>query len=495
MKRIAIALCALVAVVLFFPLNVQAADATIRKGITFDGVDASGMTRQQADELINNRINESKQSEIIVNCVEGKSAILKGADLKLTWKNTGITSEATLVGNRGNFIQRYKARKDLAINGKDYAIEYTIDDAAIRAFVEDQCMIYNNDSKQAVIEKTEDGFSVIPGEIGINIDEEEAVNYIKNFVINDWDGKSAEIDLPVQVDDPNEMAADFSQITDVLGEYETSYKTSSADRSANVANGCRLVNGTTLYPGQEFSMYDTIKPFTIENGYRPAGSYMNGLVVDSIGGGICQVSTTLYNAVLLAELEVTERNNHSMIVTYVKASMDAAIAESAGKDFKFVNNTETPIYIEGYTTEDKKIGFRIYGKETRPSNRTVEYKSEVLETTPAGPENIIASSDPVGFVSVQSAHIGYKAQLRKIVKVDGEVESDEIINKSTYKMVPRTAVIGTATSDPTAAAQIQEAIATGSIDYARSVANAWKALANQAAAAMAAQAAEANVNP
>ena len=92
-------------------------------------------------------------------------------------------------------------------------------------------------------------------------------------------------------------------------------------------NGCRLINGTTLYPGEEFSTLDKISPFTEANGYYPAGSYLNGMVVDSLGGGICQVSTTLYNAVLLSELEVTQRSNHSMIISYVKPSMDAAIAE------------------------------------------------------------------------------------------------------------------------------------------------------------------------
>lgn len=488
MKRLAIALYVLFAVSLFFPVKANAAEMSIRKGITIDGMDVYGMTKEQANNLVNNRINAIGQAVLTVNCIENKSADLNGSDLNITWKNKNIVDEAVIVGNRGNFIQRYKDKKDLAVTGRDYSIEYDIDDSSIRRFVVEKCLIYNNDSKEAVIEKTEDGFNVVPGEVGVLIDEEECVDFLKNYILNEWNGESCAIDLPVHVDDPNEIAADFAQITDIIGEFETSYKTSSADRSANVANGCRLVNGTVLYPGEEFSMYDHIKPFSIENGYRMAGSYMNGLVVDSLGGGICQVSTTLYNAVLLAELEVTERNNHSMIVSYVPASADAAIAESAGKDFKFVNNTEAPIYIEGYTTEEKKIGFRIYGKETRPSNRTVEYKSEVLETIPAGPENIIPSSDPVGFISVQSAHIGYKAQLRKIVKVDGEVVSSDVINTSNYKMVPRTAVVGTATTDPTAAAQIQEAIATGSIDYTRNVANAWKAAAAQAAAALAAQA-------
>ena len=101
-----------------------------------------------------------------------------------------------------------------------------------------------------------------------------------------------------------------------------------------MANGTNLVNGTLVYPGESFSMYETVSPFTEENGYFLAGSYLNGQVVESFGGGICQVSSTLYNAVLRAELQVDERYNHSMIVGYVKASMDAAISEG-NKDLIF----------------------------------------------------------------------------------------------------------------------------------------------------------------
>ena len=195
-------------------------------------------------------------------------------------------------------------------------------------------------------------------------------------------------------------------------------------------------------------------------------------MVDSIGGGICQVSTTLYNAVLKAELQVDERHNHSMIVGYVEPSMDAAIAESSGKDFQFTNNTDYPIYIEGYTS-NKNITFTIYGVETRDSNRKVTYESEVLETIYPEAESIVqTTSQPIGYVSVQSAHIGYKARLWKVVTVDGEEVSREQVNSSSYKMVPRTATVGVATNDTNAYNQMQAAIATGSIDQVKSVASA-----------------------
>jgi vancomycin resistance protein YoaR len=279
----------------------------------------------------------------------------------------------------------------------------------------------------------------------------------------------------IDVTEPKGSKEQLSRLTDVLGTYTTSYSTSSASRCKNVENGCRLINGTLLYPGDEFSTYQTIKPFTEDNGYYPAGSYLNGKVVESIGGGICQVSTTLYNAVLLSELDVTERNNHSMIVTYVKPSMDAAIAESAGKDFKFVNNYENPIYIEGVTA-GKEITFTIYGVDTRDPGHKVEYISETLTTTqPEGEEITASSSMAIGEISVQSAHIGYTAQLWRVITENGVEVSREVINKSTYKASPRSATVGIASDNATYVARMQAAIASGSIDTCKAEAAAIKA--------------------
>ena len=256
---------------------------------------------------------------------------------------------------------------------------------------------------------------------------------------------------------------------------------SASARVANVENGTRLLNGITLSPGETFSTLELVTPFSVANGYQMAGSYLNGLVVDSLGGGICQVSTTLYNAVLRAELEVSQRSNHSMSVAYVPLSADAAIAESAGKDFCFTNNTDFPIYVEGIATPDRLVTFNIYGVETRSSARRVEYVSEVLETIQPTTENIIQIQDqPIGYTKIQSAHVGYKTRLIKVTYDNGVEVSREVVNKSTYKMVPRTVSVGVATGNPDAYNQLQAAIATGSIHHVCAVAG---ALAAQAAPA------------
>ena len=300
---------------------------------------------------------------------------------------------------------------------------------------------------------------------------ETSIDLVYNYLTGEWDHKPCQIPLDVAVEEPKGSTEELAQVKDILGSFTTSYSTSGPSRSANVENGCNLINGITLYPGEEFSTYQAVAPFSVDNGYYMAGSYINGKVVDSLGGGICQVSTTLYNAVLLSELEVTQRHNHSMIVTYVDPSADAAIAESSGKDFTFVNNYEYPIYIEGYT-ENKRITFNIYGKETRDPGREVIYESEVLEVNRPATDNLQANaSQPIGYVAVaESAHIGYKARLWKVVKENGVEVSREQINSSSYKMVPRTAIVGVATDNPQAYEEIMAAIGTGNLDHVRNVA-------------------------
>ncbi len=492
MKRLAYSLSivftACLAAIIFDTAQVHAATkvpegAVISDGIRIGDIDVSGLSASEAKKLVKSTVEERAASEIIVYCVDNESVVLHPEDIGLGWANQGVADEAAAYGNRGNIITRYKEKKDISAEGIVLPLEYALSESAIRSFVEEQCTVFDHYAVDATMERTDGGFNIVSGSEGAIVDCDEAVAYIENFIKNEWSGRGCEIELPVVVDKPKGTEEDLSQVTDLLATFSTSYKTSGADRSANVANGCRLVNGTTLYPGDEFSMYDHIKPFTEANGYKMAGSYVNGLVVDSLGGGICQVSTTLYNAVIRAELEVTERNNHSMVVTYVPVSQDAAISESSGKDFRFVNNTDYPVYIEGYTTDEKRIVFNLYGKETRPDSRSVEFETNILDTVvPEGEKIVPSSAYPVGYSSVQSAHTGYKAQLIKIVKENGVEVSREVFNSSTYNSVPRTAVIGISSNNPEAVAQIQEAIATGSIDYARGIASAWAAAAVMAPA-------------
>lgn len=437
-----------------------APDDRIEQGVTADGVDLSGMTQDEAAQAIQSYVNSLGEKQIQLQSADGGSVSVTAAEMGISWKNTGIPAEAVSLGKKGNIVARYKAMQDLKYRGQNFEIQLDFDQAAIVSLVEERCSQFNVEAIDAHLKRVNGSFEVEEGQTGYLVDNSTSASDIYNYMTQQWTGEDGSVLLTMAVDEPKGKAEELLQVKDLLGTFTTSYSSSGADRSGNVSNGCAKINGTTVYPGDTFSTYDTVKPFSQENGYYMAGSYLNGKVVDSIGGGICQVSTTLYNAVLKAELEVTERHNHSMIVTYVDPSADAAIAESAGKDFQFVNNTEYPIYIEGYT-QNKNITFNIYGVETRPSGRTVTYESEVLEKKVPEQANIVAdASQPIGVYHTSSAHIGYKARLWKVVKENGVEVSREQVNSSNYQMSPQTVTVGTATSDPNFSSQIQAAIAT-----------------------------------
>lgn len=447
------------------------AEERILNGIYVDGIDVSGMTATEAKAAVNQMVNEKLATSITLKCVGDKEVVVTPKDLGMKWSNPQIIDEVADMGKVGNVIERYKFRKDL--EREDYVVNtsYSYDKAMIEQLVEDKCMDFNQEAEDMRLVRENGAFTIIEGQQGLRIDSKKAASTIYDYVMYEWNGSDSSVPLPVEVEEPKGSVAELSKVRDILGSYSTSYKTSAAARVANVENGTRLLNGVTLYPGESLSTLELVTPFSVANGYQMAGSYLNGLVVDSLGGGICQVSTTLYNAVLRAELEVSQRSNHSMSVAYVPLSADAAIAESAGKDFCFTNNTDFPIYVEGITTPDRVVTFNIYGVETRSPGRSVDYVSEVLETIQPTTENIIqVANQPLGYTKVQSAHVGYKARLIKIVYENGVEKSREVVNKSTYKMVPRTVSVGVATDNPEALNQLQAAIGTGSIDHVCAVA-------------------------
>lgn len=448
----------------------NAYEDTIAPGISISGIDLSGMTVEEAKAAVEAYIEEVKSAEVTLVAVGGNEVTVSIAAFDPVWSNEEVITEMIELIAEGNVVDRYKARKDIEQHGVNYEVQVSCNSAAVSAVLEEQCSIYDEEVANATLSRENGEFVITDGTTGEAVDIEAATADLCTNILSYYESGNTTITLATTIVNPEGTREELEMVTDILGTYTTSFSTSGANRSANVVNGCNLINGVTLYPGEEFSTYEMVCPFTEENGYYPAGSYMNGQVVDSLGGGICQVSSTLYNAVLLAELEVTERHNHSMIVTYVPKSADAAIAESSGKDFRFVNNTDYPIYIEGYT-ENKTITFNIYGVETRPENRTVEYVSEVLSQTVPDHEVIIADAGQgIGYVSVQSAHIGYRARLWKVVYEDGVEVSREEVNNSTYAASPRTAVVGVNTTNPDYYNQMAAAIATGNIDHCRNVA-------------------------
>ena len=360
------------------------------------------------------------------------------------------------VGRTGNLINRFVQSKKLENGEVSVNMHLSVDKEKTAQFLYDNKDKLDVEAVDSGLEKTAEGFNYIEGTQGQEVDIVSSVYAINDFLENKWDGKSNEIDLVSTTIEPRGTKEELSKIKDVLGTFSTDFSTSKAGRAANVKNACSLINGHIVYPGEQFSVYSAISPITEDNGYELAGAYENGQVVESVGGGVCQVSTTLYNAIIRAELEVVQRFNHSMIVSYVDPSDDAAIAGTY-KDFKFKNNLDNPIYIEGYCSGGI-ITFNVYGVEMRKAGREVSFHSETVSETEPEIQFNFDGSQPVGYYSVdQSPHKGIVARLWKTVKENGEVVSDEVFNNSNYKASPKIVTVGTAGASEEVLAAMQAA--------------------------------------
>lgn len=468
-RRSGFCLAVMTAFFLQFGTPVQAAEEeTIKPGIFAGEISLSGMTQDQARAAVEEYVDSFKDTEIVLQHASGAQISVTAGDLGLAWANVEIVAEAAEIGTRGNVIERYKILKDLEHENKVYPVEMCFDIRKISSVLTEKCSVYDQEAVDFGLVREDGEFKIIEGQNGYLLDVETSIDLVNDYLTKEWDGGTCTIVLDVQVETPRGSTEELAQVKDILGSYATSYRSASSGRSANVENGCNMINKALLYPGDEFSVNVALSPFTEENGYFMAASYLNGKVVDSLGGGVCQVSTTLYNAVLRAELEVTERHNHSMTVGYVPRAADAAIAGDY-KDFKFKNNQELPVYIEGYA-DGNRITFTIYGKETRNPNREVSFESEDLEVNAPVTDEIIAdAARPIGYIESQSAHIGYKSRLWKVVRIDGVEVSRTQVNTSTYKMSPRSATVGTATDNPAAYEQLMAAINSGSLDQVNAV--------------------------
>ncbi len=426
----------------------------IMNGITINGIDVGGMTEEEAASKLRSAFADYGNATITLEGQDSSETVsVPASRFGVGWTDVSAVDEAGACGHGTNIIARYKSEKDIQQNGMNFTANMTAYEGDILDVLENDCSSF---------EQRENGsFTVSPGQSGVVIDHDSSASKIKSVLEDGWTGGNEIIALDMEVSEPNGTAEELEQVKDLLGTFTTSYSSSGEARCQNIANACGMINGTVVYPGQQFSVLQTITPFTEENGYALAGSYFGQQVVESFGGGICQVSTTLYNAVIRAELQVDERHNHSLIVSYVDPSDDAAIAESSGLDFRFTNNLEIPIYIEG-SISGKSITFNIYGHETRDPGRTLAFESETIETTdPEGEAVYTDNTQQVGYISYTAAHQGVKARLWKVVYQDGVEQSREVFNNSTYNAAPKSCTVGTL---GTVTANLQAAIDSQSIE-------------------------------
>lgn len=289
------------------------------------------------------------------------------------------------------------------------------------------------DPVSATVSK-EDGKTIIPEKVGVQFDVEEARTII-------GDGSAESYEIPVTTTAAKVTAEKLEEVLfrDTLASCSTSLNEGNVPRTNNVRLASAAINGTILNPGEEFSYNNAVGERTTERGYQSAGAYSGNEIIDEVGGGVCQPSSTLYMAVLRADLEVTQRVNHSFTVAYTPLGEDATVSWG-GPDFCFKNDTDYPIKILAEQSNGQ-LTMTIVG--TKTSDKTVTTRTEVIETyTPQRIEKK-DNSMMVGQSRVEVSGIpGYSTRTYKIITENGQT-TEELANTSNYIKRDEVVYVGT----------------------------------------------------
>jgi vancomycin resistance protein YoaR len=440
--------------------DVEAAQSdTAADNIYVENICVAGMNEEEINAVVQQKMAEYSASVITIN-VGSQAVDVTAGELGLYQTNTDIASKILSIGNSGNIWQRYAVNKELdAGETVVFGIEMAVSQDAVTAVVQQKCSALNVQRVDMSLAKGSDGILYPTGkQDGLYVNEEETIAAICEYMSSGWHGGYGEINASATVDTAYGDEAVFAESNDLLGSGTTAFENSTAGRAANIAVATSRINGTVLLPGEEFSALAKMEPFNAESGYQLAASIEMGEYIDTYGGGACQVSTTLYRAVLESELEVTERSAHSMSVGYVDPSLDAAVAEGV-KDFKFVNNTDHPVYIEGYVSGET-VTFNIYGFETRDPGRTLDFIGEVVKDSEIQTVYELDPTIPVGYYQETPGNAGTEARGIKIIYQDGVEVSREEINYSVYNARTHTVTIGSLGASSDLLSQLEQAVAT-----------------------------------
>lgn len=292
--------------------------------------------------------------------------------------------------------------------------------------------IYKEPQNASVSKDKETGKTQVNTHVN-GVDFDISIEEAKKIIAEDKE----EYVIPLKIIVPDKTLSDLGEeaFPDKLSEYSTIFDSSNRNRSNNLAISAEKIDGTIIMPGETFSYNQTVGERTIAAGYKEAGAYAGGKVVQDVGGGICQTSSTLYNAALLANLEIVDRSNHQFLTSYVDASRDATVAWGS-IDFQFKNTRTYPIKIEA-SAKNGVCEMAIYGiKEDKEYEVVIE--SEVLSYIPFTTKYENDDSLEEGEEVVeQSGYTGCTSEAYKVLKLNGKVVSKTLLSKDTYDPMTR----------------------------------------------------------
>ena len=456
-----IALLIIVSGILGYALSMYPKD-TIAENVYIGDVNVGGNSKKEAKAALKARIKDLQKVNVTMK-VEDKTEKVALGKLGLKYNDTNaLVDEAFDYGKKGGLFSRYRRLHNLDKEPYAVTVVYALDSKKAESVLNEKVATLAKGAENATIETKDSKAKIIDAKDGKKVDVKKSIKKIEDALNDQWNLKDLTVEMAVVKEKASVSADDLKGLTDVLGTYTT--YVGDGDKRTNVEVGTERLSGIILKSGEELAADETMGPYDAEHGYILGNSYAGNEVEETYGGGVCQVTTTLYNAALYAELDIVERHPHSMLVTYVEPSRDAAVATGA-LEFRIKNNYKNPIYIEGKIDEDDQLTFTIYGKETRDKGRSVEFESEILDTEEYDVSYEVDTEAALGSMEYSgSPSNGMSAQLWKVVYEDGEEVSRDVINTSEYRKSDQIIKVGTACDNSAASALVSSAVASQDMD-------------------------------
>ena len=431
----------------------------IYTGVFVDGVDLSGRKAVEAEKLL--------QENFIKKHFFDRQVTLEYATntWTVTYRNLGVEpdydntiAEAFTQGRKGVHLFRYPHRLRLKKKHVNLKPKLKIDPTQFRSGVAIAAETVRVEPVNAQLKLTSDRkkVEIIPDQPGQELDEIATLKKLETAL-----AQYPEI-APVQVV-KKQVAANVTavyleslKIKEPISSFTTMFSSKDANRNHNISLAADAIDQTLLLPGSQFSFNEVVGNTTAAKGYLNAPVIVKGALDEGLGGGICQVSTTLYNAILLADLKIVERKNHGLVVGYVPPGRDATISYG-WIDLKFLNDQKHAVWLRTFI-DGNRLTITMYGSATKGQN--VNIVTSDLTAIPGGEKIIQTPELPKGVrEQIKKGQPGYRVTLWRVTSINGKEVKREKISQDTYKAVDAEYLVGTGevpvsgddpgTSDPT----------------------------------------------
>ncbi|BCZ44836.1 exported protein [Clostridium gelidum] len=408
-------------------------DNKIYPGVTVQDVDLGGMTKEEAKNKLTETFEAAIGNKKLSIIAGDKQYELIYSDIMPKCDIDGTVEQAYKFGKESGIFKKYRAIKNSDNEKNQISLGFSYDEEKLKAYEEKLQKDVTQSAKDATISIEKDKIVVKAGIEGKTINLDKLDNQLKDNINGELDSKD-NVTVDLETTKPRVTKEDLSKIKNVMGTFSSSYGTSAAGRSNNIEIATAAINGTVVMPGETFSFNDIVGPRTVERGYQEAGTYVGNKVEPGIGGGICQVSTTIYRAAMKSNLRSVERTNHSMVVGYAQPGLDATVSYGY-LDYKFKNTYDFPIFIQG-STIGKVMTYNIYGDTSALNGKTYDMANEITETIPPETKVVPDITLPEGKeVSEGTGMTGYKAKSYQITYENGVEIKRDVVSTDNYASV------------------------------------------------------------